>query len=110
MAPLFPNRISAKDVVDAVKLTGKRYPDRAIAVLHDGVPIAENVRAIDCRATDVDEFAALDFSATAFVYACSEHHTGGRFVRCLIDRGGVFIPAWTFGPAKYIDHNPIAHR
>jgi hypothetical protein len=110
MAPLFPNRIIAKDVADAVKLTRTRYPDRAVVVLHDGAPVSEDVRAIDCCATDVDEFATLDFAKTAFVYACSAHHVGGRFIRCLIDRGGVFIPAWTFGPAKYIDHNAIAHR
>lgn len=110
MAPLFPNRITAKDVADAVALTRKKYPQRSITVLHDGAPLPELVNAIDCRCTDVDAFASLNFANTAFVYACSEHHTGGRFVRCLIDRKGTFIPAWTFGPAKYIDHNRIAHR
>lgn len=108
---LFPHRITTSDVADAVKLTRTRYPDREIVVLHDGAPLVDGVRAIDCRSSDVDQFASqTDFAKTAFVYACSEHHTGGRFVRCLIDRGGVFIPAWTFGPAKYIDHNAIAHR
>ena len=107
---LFKHRITAVDLAFPVKLASEKFPGRSVIILHDGILTPAGLAAIDCRACGFDEFSKLDFARTVFVYACSEHFNGGEFIQTLINRGGSFIPVWSFGPAQYVDHNRTAHR
>jgi len=107
---LFKNRITAGDVAYGIKLAAEKFPQRTPVVLHDGVQGLAGVAGLDCRHLGMDQFVALDFANTVFIYACSNHFNGGEFIRALIERRGSFIPVWSFGPAMYVDHNRTAHR
>ena len=107
---LFPPRVTVDDISKAVKLAGQKFPQRMLTVLHDGVAPAANIPAIDCRNFPIDQFQKLELTNLAYVYACSNHFNGREFARHLLEKRCPFIPAWTFGPAPYVDHNKIAHQ
>jgi len=108
--PLFAHdRISKREIEDAIQVARSKFPLHRIIVLHDGV-IASGDPQIDCRRAALDKFSELDFFHSVFVYACSWHFHGAPFIQRIISKGGCFIPVWNNGPARYVDQNPVARR
>lgn len=58
--PLFaPNRITAREIADAMQVARNKFPMRTVIVLHDGI-VASNELHIDCRQQGLDSFSELD--------------------------------------------------
>ena len=104
-------RISDGQVDEGIRMAWNKVGGRKVIVLHDGPSGSLPVHGkVDCRSESLDSFEQSDFDGSVFVYACSWHTNGSRFIRSIMRHTGRFIPVWHGTPSPYADFNATLRK
>ena len=86
----------------------KIYSQRDMREFLNGLLDWEAGPLLDCTTDSPQALDRFPTADTVFVYACNSDEFGAPFVEAIIQRSGLFIPAFESTPSLYVHNNESA--